>query len=75
MIERRELSSSEVAVAIRATFSARNGHSPPTVRPFPPAIWADEFPAMAPQAGLSADDLISAFTTLSSYWQTQNLRE
>lgn len=72
LIERGELVPTEVAAAIRVTFTARNGHSVPTMLPVPPATWADEFPAMASQAALSTNDMNSAFAVLYSHWQTHH---
>jgi len=72
-IERGNLSTTEVAAALRATFLTRKTHSLPETLPPPPASWSTEFRSMAAQAGLTTTDMKKAFDILSTYWRNERL--
>lgn len=72
-IERGNLSSTEVAAALRATFSTRKTHPLPEFLPEPPRAWSTEFPAMAAQAGLTSTHMATAFDILRELWRNEGL--
>lgn len=73
LIERADLTVNETCHAIGATFACRNTHPFRPSLPAPPASWATEFPAMANQAGLTMEDLGTAFERLSGFVSELNL--
>ena len=69
MIETHGVAPAEVAVAVGATFAKRTTHTIPRELPDPPAIWADEFAALAAEAQLAASTLPAAIASLRGFWQ------
>jgi len=69
MIETAGVKASDVAAAARATFNRRQSHPFPLELPDPPAVWADEFAALAAEAHLLASDLPAAINTLRDFWR------
>jgi hypothetical protein len=47
LIETASVEHAEVSAAVHATFARRNTHPIPTVLPDPPAVWAEDFSALA----------------------------
>lgn len=73
LIERGELDHDEVRQAIARTFTHRRRHEVPSTLSAPPRAWAEEFQAMAAEAGVSTTNLDEAFSIFESYWSQLRL--
>jgi hypothetical protein len=68
MIEAGAVTPDEVADAVQRTFAKRRTHDVPRTLPEPPKGWTHEFESLAAEAQIAANDLSSAFQTLSGFW-------
>lgn len=69
LIETASVEHAEVSAAVHATFARRNTHPIPTVLPDPPAVWAEDFSALAAEAHLHARRLGAAMDVLRGFWR------
>ncbi len=70
LIETASVQPTEVAVAVRATFSRRNTHPIPMELHEPPGIWADDFVTLAAEAQLCARRLwLRHLMNCGGFWQ------
>jgi hypothetical protein len=69
LIERGALDPGESTAALRATFDTRGTHALPPELPRPPAVWQDDFAALATEVGLSTTDLAVAFERVAAFWR------
>lgn len=70
LIERGRLERDAVHAALQTTFGHREGHALPEVLPPPPDAWAQEFPAMAAETGITTATIAGAFAVLVGFWNT-----
>ncbi len=68
LIETAGVTPAEVAIAAQRTFTRRATHELPKVLSRPPAIWADDFKALASESQIKASELENAFDLLSRFW-------
>lgn len=69
LIETASVEPMDVGAAARTTFARRNTHPIPVELSDPPAIWAEEFAALAAEAQLQATQLGAAIKVLRGFWQ------
>jgi hypothetical protein len=69
LIETASVQPADVNAAVHATFKRRHTHPVPVELPNPPAIWANEFTALAAEAQLRATTLAAAIGVLRDFWQ------
>lgn len=69
LIETASVTPEAATAALSTTFARRKTHPIPTTLSDPPAIWADDFSALADEAHLDARTLQAAIEVVRRFWQ------